>query len=177
MDVLWGDDQRIIEDAINPNINITEVDNNTDTTCGAKNNKRNLRPSLRKSKLNSGYRSTSPIIKDDDSSVNEPTNNNSGRLPVNLGTGLVCPLSSTIAILTTSTSSIKAGGMTEHFMSGGIQNSNSFFDGNCTVNAFVNTIYKCGEVFSSSDILKTDRSSIVIYIFLFIFAAIAFTIV
>jgi hypothetical protein len=94
-----------------------------------------------------------------------------------LGTGLVCPLSSAIAILTTSTSSIKAGGMTEHFMSGGIQNSNSFFDGNCTIHAFVDTIYKCGEVFSSSDILKTDRSSIAIYIFLFIFEAIAFTIV
>jgi hypothetical protein len=173
----------VIHGVVNPNINITGVDNNTDTTYGANNininnnNKRNLRSSVRKSKISSGYHSTSPIIINDVSSVNEPVNNNSGRMPVNLGTDLVCPLSSAIAFLTTSTSLIKAGGMTEHFMSGGIQDSNSFVDGNCMVHSFVDIIYKCGEVYSSSDILKTDRSSVVIYIVLFILVAFAFTIV
>jgi hypothetical protein len=83
-----------------------------------------------------------------------------------------------IAFLTTSTSLIKAlGGISEHFMSGGIQDSNSFVDGNCTVHAFVDTIYKCWEVYSPSDILVKNSTKLKIYIFLFILAAFAFTIV
>jgi hypothetical protein len=104
-----------IQGVINSNNNISGVVDNTDTTYGANNNnnsiKRNLRSSVRKSKLSNGYHSTSPIVINDDSSVNEPINNNSGRMPNNLGTGLVYPLSSAIAFLTTSTSLIKAGGM------------------------------------------------------------------
>jgi hypothetical protein len=88
------------------------------------------------------------------------------------------PLSKAIALLTTSTTLNKGlENLTEHFMSGGIQDSNSFVDGNCTVHAFVDTIYKCGEVYSASDILVKNRASIGIYVFLFILAAFAFTIV
>jgi hypothetical protein len=165
----------VIHGVVNPNTNnITGVDNNTDTTYRANNNKRNLRSSVRKSKLSSGYCSTSPIIINDDSSVNEPVNNNSGKMPVNLGTCLVCPLPSSIFFLTTN---FFIETLLEHFMSGGIQHSNSFIDGNCTIHAFIDIIYKCGEIYSSSDILKTDRSSIAIYIFLFILAEFTFTIV
>jgi hypothetical protein len=162
--------------------NISGVVNNTDNTYGANNNnyyvnKRNLRSSVRKSKLSNGYHSTSPIVINDDSSDNnEPVNNNnSGRIPNNLGANVIRPLSSAIAFLLTDIYSV--GSISEHFMSGGIQDSNSFIDGNCTVHAFVDTIYKYGKVYSSSDILKTDRSSTAIYIVLFILAAFTFTIV
>jgi hypothetical protein len=133
----------VIHGVINSNNNISGVVNNSDTTYGANNNnaiKRNLRSSIRKSKLSNGYHSTSPIIINDDSSVNEPVNNNSGRMQNNLDTGLVCPLSSSIAFLTTDIHSV--GSISEHFMSREIQDSNSFVDGNCTVHAFVDTIYK-----------------------------------
>jgi hypothetical protein len=173
-----------IHGVVNSNNNIYGVVKNTDTTYGATNNnnsynnniinvnKRILRSSVRENKYSSGYHSTSPIIIVDDSSVDnnhEPVYNSSI-----LDTGLVCPLSSAIALLTTNFSMET---LSEHFMSGGIQDSNSFVDGNCTVHAFVDTIYRCGDVYSSSDILKMDRSSISIYIFLFILAAFAFTIV
>jgi hypothetical protein len=147
------------------------VVNNTDATYGVNNNsnnnnnfndnKRNLRSSVRKNKYSSVSRITSPIIIVDDFLVDnnrEPVNNSNI-----LGTNLVCPLLSAVSLLTTNFSMET---LLEHFMGGGIQDSNSFVDGNCTVYTFVDTIYKCGEVYSSSDILKVDGSSMPIYIFL-----------
>jgi hypothetical protein len=104
-----------IHGVVNSNNNIYGVVNNTHTTYRAT-NKRNLRSWVRKNKCSNGYRSTSPIIIVDDSSVDnnhEPVNNSSI-----LVTGLVCPLSSAIALLTTNFSMEI---LSEYFMSGGIQ--------------------------------------------------------
>jgi hypothetical protein len=100
--------------------------NNTvpkDDTYGVNNNKRVLRSSVRKDKSCEGYCYTSPIILSDD--INEPINNSYN----NLGTSN-CPSSRAIALLTT------------------LSTLYSFIDGNCTVHAFVDSIYKCCEVYS-----------------------------
>jgi hypothetical protein len=103
-----------------PRLEISCEDNFICSVMDVNKNKRFLRSSVRKDKSLPRNNYISPIILSDDNNPttvsvsynNEPSNNNI------LGMSYTCPESSVIAMLTTSTSLIKAiGGTSEHFMS------------------------------------------------------------
>jgi hypothetical protein len=49
--------------------------------------------------------------------------------------------------------------ISEQFVDGGLQESKAFVEDNITVHSFVETVYKCGDIYSSSEIFVKNRSS------------------